>query len=252
MSARGFLGAGDLYVRRYNPLTGALMSMFGPYEVTKFEYKPNVEIKEMTSKGLQTYGQVIEAVNLPKPAEFAVTFGEVNREGLTMALMGAQSVINTAAGTIAEGAALSVVADLGGWVELPHQNWETVVVKDATGVTTYVEGTHYQVNYRLGWLKVISGIAHEATIKVHGAYNAISGTRISASAVNEIRAQFVLDGMNFADKLPCIATVREGIVSPDTAFDFLADDFNSIPLKGRAKTPAGANEPFFVELRDVA
>ncbi|MBL8444788.1 MAG: hypothetical protein JNK52_12140 [Zoogloeaceae bacterium] len=252
MAARGFLGAGDLYVRRINPLTGALMSMYGPYEVEKFEYKPNVESKEKMSKGRITYGQVIESVNLPKPAEFAVTFGEVDREGLTLALMGSQSVINTPSGTIAEGAALSVVVDLGGWVELPHQNWETVVVKDATGATTYVEGTHYLVNYRLGWLKVISGIADAATVKVHGAYNAISGTRISASTVNEIRAQFVLDGINFADKLPCIATVWEGIVAPDTAFDFLADDFNSIPLTGRAKTPVGKTEPFFVELRDAA
>ena len=126
-----------------------------------------------------------------------------------------------------------------------------MVVKNETGTTTYVEGTHYQVNYRLGWLKVISGIADAATVNVHGAYNAISGTRINASTVNEIRAQFVLDGINFADKLPCIATVWEGIVAPDTAFDFLADDFNSIPLTGRAKTPVGKSEPFFVELRDA-
>ena len=116
MAARGFLGAGDLYVRRINPLTGALMSMFGPYEVEKFEYKPNVETKEKMSKGRSTYGQVIESVNLPQPAEFAVTFGEVDREGLTLALMGSQSVINKASGTIDEGAALSVVVDLGGWV----------------------------------------------------------------------------------------------------------------------------------------
>ena len=50
MAARGFLGAGDLYVQRYNPLTGALGSLYGPYEVEKFEYKPNIETKEKTSK----------------------------------------------------------------------------------------------------------------------------------------------------------------------------------------------------------
>lgn len=253
MAARVFLGAGDLYVQRINPQTGALMSMYGPYEVEKFEFKPNVETREKMSKGRSTYGQVIESVNLPQPGEFAVTFGEVDREGLTLALMGQQVAINTAAGTIAEGSAISVTADLGGWVEMPHQNWSSVVVKDEGGTTTYVEGTHYQVNYRLGWLRVLegAGIAADATLKVHGAYSAISGTQISAATVNEIRGRFVLDGINFADKLPCIATVWEGIVAPETAFDFLADDFNSIPLTGRAKTPVGKIEPFTVELRDA-
>ena len=254
MAARGFLGAGDLYVQRVNPINGALMSMFGPYEVEKFEFKPNVETKEKSSKGRSTYGQVIETVNLPRPAEFAITFGEVDREGLSLALMGTQSAINTPAGTVAEGSAISVTVDLGGWIELPHQNWSSVVVKNEGGTTTYVEGTHYQVNYRLGWLKVLAGagISAAAVLKVSGAYSAISGSKISAATVNEIRAKFVLDGINFADKLPVIATVREGVVAPDTAFDFLADDFNSIPLTGRAKTPVGADDPFFVELRDAA
>lgn len=256
MAARGFLGAGDLYVQRYNPLTGALGSLFGPYEAEKFEYKPNIETKEKTSKGRSTYGQVIEAVNLPQAGDFAVTFGEVDREGLTLALLGTQSAINTASGTLAEGAALEVTVDLGGWVELPHQNWqqEGFTVKNEAGDTTYELDTHYEVNWRLGWLRVKAGagIAAGAKVKVFGAYNAISGTRISAATVNEIRARFILDGMNFADKLPCIATVHEGIVAPDAAFDFLADDFASIPLTGRAKTPVGKTEPFTVELRDTA
>lgn len=256
MAARGFLGAGDLYVQRLNPLTGALMSMYGPYEVEKFEYKPNIETKEKTSKGRSTYGQVIEAVNLPKAGDFAVTFGEVDREGLTLALLGTQSAINTAAGTVAEGSPESVVVDLDGWIELAHQNWQSegFKLKNAAGDTTYVLGTDYDVNWRLGWLKVKSGrgITAGATLKVSGAYSAISGTKISASTVNEVRAKFVLDGMNFADKLPCIATVHEGIVAPETAFDFLADDFNSIPLTGRAKTPSGYTEPFTVEMRDAA
>ncbi|KON79417.1 hypothetical protein PA01_12830 [Azoarcus sp. PA01] len=256
MAARGFLGAGDLYVQRYNPLTGALMSMYGPYEVEKMECKPNVEIKEKASKGRNTYGQVIESVPLPQPADFAVTFGEVDREGLTLALMGTQSIINTSAGTIAEGSALEVVADLGGWVELPHQNWqeEGFTVKNAAGDTTYALGTHYDVNWRLGWLRVKdgAGITAGATLKVFGAYSAISGALISGATQSEVRGRFVLDGINFADKLPCIVTVHEGIISPDAAFDFLSSEFAELPLTGRMKTPVGKTEPFTVELRDAA
>ena len=58
--------------------------------------------------------------------------------------------------------------------------------------------------------------------------------------------------LNFADQLPIIVTVWEGVISPDTAFDFLGDSFGTIPLKGRLKTPSGKAEPFTVELRDTA
>ena len=34
MSARGFLGAGDLYIARYNPATGGFDAFKGPYEAT--------------------------------------------------------------------------------------------------------------------------------------------------------------------------------------------------------------------------
>lgn len=74
MSARGFLGAGDLYVARYNPATAQFDAFKGPYEATKFEIKPNVELKEMSSRGRETYGQVLESVAsvVGKSAERAV------------------------------------------------------------------------------------------------------------------------------------------------------------------------------------
>ena len=68
MSSRGFLGAGDLYARVYNPVTGQFDQWSGPFESSKFEIKPNSDLKEMTSRGRSTYGQVIESVPLPKPA----------------------------------------------------------------------------------------------------------------------------------------------------------------------------------------
>ena len=78
MSARGFLGAGDLYIARYNPATGGFDAFKGPYEATKFEVKPNVEVKEMTSRGRTTYGQVIESVSLPQAATFTLDLAEVS------------------------------------------------------------------------------------------------------------------------------------------------------------------------------
>lgn len=252
MSARGFLGAGDLYARVYNPTTGQYDQWAGPFESTKFEIKPNSELKEMSSRGRSTYGQVIESVPLPKPADLSVTFAEVNKESIAMALFGTASVVNQGSGSITDEA---VTAALGKWVQLAQGNVATAgfVVTNSAATVTYVLGTDYEVNYRIGMIRAIPGgaIADASSLKVDYAYNAISGTSIAGGTQTQVRAQFKLDGVNFADQLPVIVDVWEAVLTPDSAFDFLQNDFAEIALKGRLKTPAGKTEPFKVELRSA-
>ena len=253
MSARGFLGAGDLYIARYNPATAAFDAFKGPYEATKFEIKPNVDVKEMTSRGRSSYGQVIESVNLPKAATFTLDLAEVNRESLTIALLGEQTAVNQGAGTIADE---QIKAHLGSWSELSKQNFTEAgfVVKDTAGTTTYVLGEDYEVNFRLGWVRALPGgdILEGETLKVSGSFQAVTGSEIRGAVNNEVRCKLRLDGINFADKLPVIVDVYEAVVAADSAFDFLQDDFATLSLPGRLKTPAGRTEPFRVRLLDHA
>lgn len=250
MSARGFLGAGDLYARVYNPVTAAFDQWAGPFEATKFEIKPNSDIKEMSSRGRTTYGQVIESVPLPKPADMSVTFAEVNKESISMALFGTASTINQGAGTVTDEA---VTATSGKWAQLAHENIATAafVVTNSGATVTYVLDTDYKVNYRLGLLYIVPGgaIADAASLKVDYTYNAITGTSIAGGTQTQVRAQFKFDGVNFADQLPVIVDVWEAVLTPESAFDFLQNDFAEIQLKGRLKTPVGKTEPFMVALR---
>ena len=252
MSSRGFLGAGDLYARIYNTSTGQYDQWTGPYEATKFEIKPNSDLKEMVSRGRATYGQVIESVPLPKPSDLSVTFGEVNRESLAMALFGTNATLAQGSGTITDEA---VTAALGKWIDLAHCNIATAgfVVTNSAQTVTYVLNTDYEVNYRLGMIRAKTGgaIADAASLKVDYTYNAISGTTVSGGTQTQVRAQFRLDGINFADQLPVVVNAWEAVLTPDSAFDFLQDNFAEIALKGRLKTPAGKSEPFTVQLRDA-
>lgn len=252
MAARGFLGAGDLYARVYNPATAAFDQWTGPYEAIKAEIKPNSDLKEMVSKGRATYGQVIESVPLPKPADLSITFAEVNKESLAMALFGTAATLAQGSGSVTDEV---VTAALGKYVELSKQNIAEAgfVVTNSGATVTYVLGTDYEVNYRLGLLKVLTGgaIADAASLKVDFTYNAISGTTISGGTQNQVRAQFKLDGVNFADGLPVIVDIWEAVLTPDSAFDFLQENFAEIALKGRLKTPTGKSEPFTVQLRDA-
>ena len=253
MAARGFLGAGDLYISRYNPTTGLFDDFTGPFEATKFEVKPNVELKQMSSRSRSGYGQVIESVALPQPAEFTLELPEVNKESLSIALLGTESAINQTAGTLTD--APVTVTSKDTWLDIGKQNITAgLVVKDATGVTTYVLGTDYVLNNRMGWIKILPGsaIVKDAVIEVTGAYGVVGGTLIRGATNSQIRAKFRLDGVNFADQLPVIVDVWEAIISADSAFDFLSNEFASISLPGRLKTPAGKTEPFQVQLLNAA
>jgi hypothetical protein len=252
MSSRAFLGAGDLYINRIDPVTGLKLGRAGPFEASKFEVKANTELKEAVSKGRSTYGQVIESVAIQKPADLTVTLSEMDKDGLALALLGTQTVINQGSGTITDEVFVAVHDK---WVSLTKQNFASAgfLVKHTSGNPTYVLGTDYLVNYRLGMVKILSSgaILNGASLKASGTYNAISGTRINGATQAQVRAEFVLDGMNYADNLPCIVTVYEVVMSPDSAFDFLADGFGNITMKGRMKTPAGYSQPFIVDLHNA-
>lgn len=253
MASRGFLGAGDLYIARYDSATQAFLEFEGPFESTKFEIKPNSELKEMSSRGRSTYGQVIESVPLPKPSDFNVTLAEVNKESLTLALFGTSTALAQGSGTITDEVVTLTAAKMDKWVQLSKQNITDAgfVVTNNAASTTYVEGTDYIVNRRLGMLKVLDAgaIPNTEAIKVDFGYSAISGSLISGSTQTQLRAKFKLDGVNFADGSAVICNVWEASLTPDSAFDFLQNDFAEIELKGRLKTPAGKTEPFTVELR---
>jgi hypothetical protein len=254
MASRGFLGAGDLYISRYNPATGLFDGFTGPFEATKFEVKPNVELKEMSSRGRSTYGQVIETVALPQPADFTLELPEVNKESLAIALLGTEATINQGGGTWTD--AVVEITKKGEWVDLGKQNVTAAgfTVTNVGGTTTYVLGTDYEINYRMGWIKfaTTSALVNGADVEVSGTYGAVGGTMIRGATNSQIRAKFRLDGQNFADQLPVIVDVYEAVISADSAFDFLSSDFASISLPGRLKTPAGKTEPFTVQLLNAA
>jgi hypothetical protein len=250
MAARGFLGAGDIYIDRL--VSGVSQGLAGPYYANKFEIKPNVDKKELTSKGRNTYGQVLESVSIQKPAEFTMELSEVNTESMTLALLGTNASGSQSSGTMAD---LAVVSKEDRWVPVGFNSLDdTILVKHSTGSPTYVEGTDYLLNRPLGLLKVLESgaIASGATVELSGDYAVMSSTIISGATNVDIRARIIFDGKNQADGLPVIVTIHEAIIAADSAFDFLADDFNTVNLPGTMKTPTGKAEPFTVELRSAA
>lgn len=253
MSARGFIGAGDLYVERFDPAINDFAPRVGPIECTKFEITPKTELKEMVSKSRSGYGQVVESVALAQPFEFTVDFAEVSGDTLVQAFLGTKTAFTQGSGTMTDD---PVTAKLGAWVSIGHLNIATagLAVKHSTGAPTYVLGTDYEMNYRLGMIKALEGgaITNNQVIEISGTYGAVNGTQIAGGTQAQIRARFLFDGKNQVDGLPVIVNVWEAVIAADSAFDFLADDFNAVSLPGKLKTPTGKSEPFTVQMLDAA
>lgn len=246
MAARGFLGAGDVYMRRF--INGAFGPWQGKYEATKFEIKPNVDLKEMTSKGRDTYGQVIESVAIPKPADLTIDLAEVNKESLAIAMLGTVAAISQTAGNLADSPVNDVVLDA--WYPLPRYNLtgDATVKKAGVGGATFVLGEDYLIDKTMGWIKPLStgDIIANDDLLVTSAYGAATGDEIRGMTEPQLRVQVKFEGKNFVDGSPVSVLVYEAIIAADSAFDFLQDDFASISLPGRMKTPAGYNEPFVI------
>lgn len=251
MAARGFLGAGDLYISRF--VSGVPGPYEGPFECRQFEIKPNVELKEMTSKGRDTYGQIVETVAIAQPADLTIQMAEVNRESLAIALLGTSAPVNQVGATVSNEAV--AVAAQNTWYNLTkHSLTGTPVVTNVAGTTTYVNGVDYLIEMQQGWIKALTGGAITGGTTVHVDFTAetTNGTQIRGMTQAQLRARFKLVGKNFADDLPFVVTVHEAVIAADSALDFLQDDFAEITLPGRMKTPAGFTEPFTVNLTKQA
>ena len=243
--ARAFIGSGDLSIRRI--VAGTPQPIRAPFAAQKVELKPVIERKEMTSRGRYDYGDTLESANLIRPAEFTLELSQVDRETLLMAFMGEEVATSQAASTITD-----VVVDVavGEWAEIGSKYLSNVVVTNGAAVSpvTYVAGVDYVLNTTFGWIKALAGGALAAgnTVEVSATVRAASGTAIRGSRQKEIRVELFLDGANQVDGSPVEVQVWEAILAPDSAFDFLAEDFAVITLTGTLKTPANRTEPYVV------
>ena len=245
MPARSFLGAGDIYINRM--VDGVKQGMVGPIKANKLEIQPQVDTKQSTSKGRNDYGQVLESVNLAQPTEFSMELKEVTGDILVMAFLGTSAAMTQTSGSLADFDV--TVTRKGSWLPLGRKNMEPLVsVENAGGTVTYVEGVDYELNRPLGWIRILPGsaIVVGAHVLVTGGYDASTGTLISGSTRTEVRAEIVFDGINQADGSQCTVEIFEAVLSADSAFDFLADDFSNVSLTGNLKTPVGKTSPYEV------
>ncbi len=246
--AQSFIGAGDVYIDR---LTAAGVSQGSvKIGIGKLEIKPNVELKEQTSKGRATYGQVIASVAINKPAELTINLTQVDRKALAIALLG-EDVAHAVTGAAITDEVLLARHDKA--VFLTKRGISLVTVTNSAGAVTYVLDTDYTIDARLGTITALAdgAITDGQSLLVDYTHATEAGYKIKGATQPLVKMGVFLDGKNMVNGAPCFVTIHEATVSPESAVDFLAADFAEIELKGSMATPVGQTEPFTVVMIDA-
>lgn len=239
--------AGDVYIDRFDP-TGNATGLIGPLNTGKLLVKMEVEEKVQTSQMKSDFGQARATVNIPKPSVISVEFKDQPPEILAMALLGNPETLTEAIANVTDE---PIIAVLGRWVDLPNRSITagTVVVTDNPLVTTYTEGTDYEINYDMGLIRAIKGgaIADADALLVDYDSVVVSGTTIAGGAQSQISARILLDGTNLVTGKPVHFEAYKSTLRPDGDVDLNSGEFVSTTLTGNMITPPGKSSPFVLE-----
>lgn len=246
-TARAILAGGLVSLDLWDTVAQAYTGFGSPFDADKFEIVPQSEKKTSQSRSHLDYGQARASVVVPQPTQINIDLSAASVQAFAMQFQGLVQDLTQASGTWADQNV--VVGTHGVWQPLGKRNVSDTgfVVTNAGGATTYVLGTHYQVNWQRGeirFLGVAGAPAQAATVEVSGTYNAVDGKKILGGRVTQVRARARFDGQNLVNGEVVEADVHECVLGTGTGFDFLAADFTAIQLTGEIVTPTGFTEGY--------
>ena len=215
--------------------------------VANFEFTPETNIKEQTTKDKGQYGQVIASVPLPGKQNLKITISQVTGRVLAFALLGTLSAHSVGGGSVTDE---NLTSNLGRFVPLANKNITaaSVVVTSNPAGTTYVEGTDYAVNYSLGLIEFLStgSIPDATSVLIDYSHGAISGNKIEAGTKYEVRGAWKLDGRNLATGKALQVEIDEAVLVTDGSVDLMTDEFVNVTLTGHMVTQTGKTSPYTV------
>ena len=235
-TARAILAGGLVSFSIWDTLGQKFEGFNEPVDADKFEIKPDYEEKVSESRSHLDYGQSRATVILPKPTEVTVELSASSVKAMAMQFQGLVEAITQSSGT-QTATALDVV-QVGVWLPLGHRNISDTgfVVTDDTATTTYVLGTHYQVNWLRGeimFLSVVGAPAKADSVKVTASWAAVDGKKILGGRVSQVRCHMRFDGQNMVNGEAVEADVNDVALGSNNGFDFLGSDFSAITLSGK-------------------
>jgi hypothetical protein len=254
-TARAVLAAGRVSLSFWDTVAQTF-SGFGDYfDADKFEIKPNFEELISESRSHLDYGQARASVIKPKPTEITIDLSAASVQAMAMQFQGLVQAFTQSSGTLT--AQNVTLQGVGVWVSVGKRNLAEAgfSLTNSAGTTTYVRGTHYEVNWARGEIRPLAAAGAPAgtdVVKVTGTYAAVDGSKILGGRVSQVRVQARFDGENMVDGSPIEVDVWEAVLSAGSGFDFLGGGFTPISLSGKLVKPASKTEAYEVRFPAAA
>ncbi len=163
----------------------------------------------------------------------AATLEEFNQENIEMIFLGEKTTISQTASTVTDEEV--TIVKLDAYFKLDYRKISSVVVKDETGVTTYVEDEDYSVDYKIGRIKAITGgaIAEDDLVKVSYSYADLSLPAVKLAEKTKIEGalRFVGDpayGPEFELYIPKVSITADG------AMPLISTEWSSVGIRAEA------------------
>lgn len=244
----GFIGAGYVKINRYDS-DDNLTGFVDIGNISKLSIQADSETKERLSFRHDNYQQALDSVVIPKPHTVSMTGDEMSSMVMAIALLGEEAALAVTGASVDAGSPEDLVAVHDKYVALAHKHITSVVVKDATDTTTYVSGTDYMVDASLGQIKVLStgDIADSATVHVSYTYATQAGTRVYGGTQSRIKVRLEMFGQNLASGKNVHVVIKELVISPSGAADFIGSDYISFELAGKITVPEGDTQPYYID-----
>lgn len=238
-----FFSAGDIYIDRVESGTRTGFVKIGSGK--SMSLKTSGELKEVTSRSPDNYGQVIGSVAIPGKTELKIAHSDFDTENMAIAFLGETEDFNQGSGSYTD--EVIAVRKTGKWVELGKRNFSETgfSVKDSTD-TEMTKGDDYLVDYAAGLIKPLPGgdISDDENIKVSGTYAALSGVKILGATKPIINAVIRFEGVNLSNGKKCIVNIWETTLQPDSEVDFLSSDFVETSFSGSPKVVQNQKSTF--------
>lgn len=240
----GLILAGDLYGNRV--VNGVSTGWLNMGNALKLEVKENTDRKDRPSKGKTTYGQNLNTVFVKKPADVSIELDEVNSENIALLWLGDSSDVSVTGASVTD-EVLTAKQDV--YQDLANPFVSTVVVQDVTDITTYVEGTDYELIANLGMIKILStgSITLNDVLHIDYAYASKTSKKVTGGTNSSIKIALRLDGVNLATQADVLFNAWEAVLAPEGGIDLLSDDFTKLPLSGSLNLVTGKASPYEIE-----
>ncbi len=245
----GLIFAGNIYMREI--VDGVPGEYAGPINVTRLEMTPpQPESVDRTSYQRDTYGQVLDSVNLPGEApRMAMDFDSLPSSQLADALAGTTEDYSATVQTVTGEA---ITLKQGTWKKLPFPNVDTATISvtlDSDGTTELVRGTDYDVEPTSGLIRALNETGAVAVAVDFDTVQA-SGQRILGATEISKKREIIMDGKNLVTGKNALVTIHSASFSATQALDLMAREFISGTLEGTMTTPAGEKSPYDIVMHE--